>query len=124
MFELFRCQSQVRRQTTQLKLHESPVHCGRTEGCVVHVEQFMSRVSNMSRHFVAHSNHLFQNLLELVVDLYVQSVTMLSHAVEQLLYFDLNRPVVSVQVRPAGLLQGPGFNSTSMLMMSNKMHVQ
>ena len=30
-------------------------HCGRTEGCVVHVQQFMSRVSNTGRRFVAHS---------------------------------------------------------------------
>ena len=45
----------VRRRTTQLKLHESQVHCGRTEGCVVHVQQFMLRVSNTGGRFVAHS---------------------------------------------------------------------
>ena len=43
------------RRTTQLKLRESPMHCGRTEGCVVQVQQFLSRVSYMGRRFVTHS---------------------------------------------------------------------
>ena len=56
VFELFLCQSWVRRWTTQLKLYKSPVHCGRTEDCVVHVQQFVSRVINTGHRFVAHKH--------------------------------------------------------------------
>ena len=54
--------------------------------------------------------HVFQDLvqqLELVVDLDVQSETLLSDEVEQLLDFGLYRLLVSVNVGPAGFIAGP-----------------